>query len=70
MDDQLRPVEAGVGAPLDPHPFQHEREALCEVDKIITRARAEYHAGCPIAARLEISRAISALTAVMRGEAV
>lgn len=69
MDDQLRPVEIGVGAP-PLHPFQHEREALCEVSKIITQAKAEYHANCPIAARLEIYKAISALHAVMRGEAV
>lgn len=69
MDDQLRPVEIGVGAP-PLHPYQHERETLCEAAKAVTQAKAEFYAGCPIAARLEIMKAISLLSAAMRGEGI
>ncbi|WP_292229383.1 hypothetical protein [Brevundimonas sp.] len=69
MDDQLRPVEAGVGA-LPPHPYQHEHDVLCEVSEVVSQAMVEFSAGHHIAARLEVVKATRMLSALVRGEAV
>ncbi len=61
MDDQTRPVD-GRHTP--------EIDLLTEVADIVRRAISEYRADCPVAGRLEVSRAARKLDRVFHGEVV
>lgn len=60
MDEQLRPTQ----------PHANEIDLLAQVADIVRQAKTEYAADCPIAGRLEITKAQRLLDHAFHGEAV